>query len=104
MHFKTYDQNQQFLLPPSLREFIPAGHLAQVVNDVVEKLDLKALYNRYIDIGCAAYHPQMMLKVLFYGYATGERSSRVLAHRCAGDVAYMYLPRTMVNMSLLTRM
>lgn len=91
MHFKDYDQNQQFLLPPALQDFIPDEHLARIVNEVVETLDLSELYNRYSDRGCTAYHPQMMLKLLFYGYATGERSSRLLASRAGSDMAYMYL-------------
>lgn len=91
MLFKEYNQDQQFLLPSSLHDFLPEGHLARVINDVVEELNLEELYERYSDLGCTAYHPQMMLKVLFYGYATGERSSRVIAHRLRSDVAYMYL-------------
>lgn len=91
MSFKEYTQDQPFLLPLSLHDFVEEGHLARVVNDVVNLLDLEALYARYSEFGCSAYHPQMMLKVLFYGYATGERSSRVLAHRLKSDVAYMYL-------------
>jgi transposase len=80
-----------FLLPRSLHEFLPEGHLARAINEVINELDLRGLYDRYSDLGCTAYHPQMMLKVLFYGYATGERSSRVIAHRLRSDVAYMYL-------------
>ena len=91
MAFKEYNQDQLFLLPPSLHEFVLEGHLACVINDVVNELDLGELYDRYSDLGCTAYHPQMMLKVLFYGYAMGERSSRVIAHRLKSDVAYMYL-------------
>jgi transposase len=52
-----------------------------VINEVVNVLDLKELYDRYSDLVSSAYHPQMMLKVLFYGYAGGERSYRVIAHR-----------------------
>jgi transposase len=62
-----------------------------VINEVVDELDLRELYGRYSDLGSSAYHPQMMLKVLFHGYAMGERSSRVIAHRLRSDVAYMYL-------------
>lgn len=91
MSFKEYNQDQQFLLPLSLHDFLPEGHLARVINEVVEGLDLEKLYERYSELGCTAYHPQMMLKVFFYGYATGERSSRVIAHRLRSDVAYMYL-------------
>jgi transposase len=89
--FKEYNQDQLFLLPPSLHEFVAADHLAHVINEVVHELDLRELYDRYSDLGSSAYHPQMMLKVLFYGYAMGERSSRVIAHRLRSDVAYMYL-------------
>jgi len=91
MSFKEYNQDQLFLLPPSLDEFLPKGHLARVINEVVDALDLRELCERYSDLGCSAYHPQMMVKVLFYGYAMGERSSRLLAHRLKSDVAYMYL-------------
>lgn len=91
MSFKEYNQDQLFLLPPSLHEFLSADHLAHVINEVVHELDLCELYDRYSDLGCTAYHPQMMLKVVFYGYAMGERSSRVIAHRLRSDVAYMYL-------------
>jgi transposase len=89
--FKEYNQDQLFLFPPSLHEFLPEGHLARVINDIVEELDLRGLYDRYSDLGCSAFHPQMMLKVLFYGYAMGERSSRIITHRLRSDVAYMYL-------------
>jgi transposase len=89
--FKEYNQEQRFLLPLSLEEFVGEDHLARVINEVVNRLDLTALYARYSALGCSAYHPQLLLKVLFYGYATGERSSRKIAHRLANDVAYMYL-------------
>ena len=92
MSFKEYNEDQLFLLPPSLHEFLPEGHLARVINEVVDELDLTELCERYSELGCSAYHPQMMVKVLFYGYAMGERSSRLLAHRLKSDVAYMYLP------------
>lgn len=91
MPFKEYNQDQLFLFPPSLHDFLPKDHLARVINEVVDELDLRELYDRYSDLGCTAYHPQLMLKVLFYGYAMGERSSRVISHRLSSDVAYMYL-------------
>ena len=81
MSFKEYNQDQLFLLPPSLHEFLPQGHLACVINEVVNELDLRERCDRYSDLGCPAYHPQMLLKVLFCGYAMGERSSPLLAHR-----------------------
>lgn len=91
MSFKEYNQEQPFLLPLSLHDFLPEGHLARVINTVINELDLRELYDRYSDSGCSAYHPQALLKTLFYAYATGERSSRVIAHRLKSDIAYMYL-------------
>ena len=91
MLFKEYNQQQIFLLPPALEDFVGEDHLARVINEVVNSLDLGELYARYSELGGAAYHPQLLLKVLFYGYATGERSLRKLAHRVRSDVAYMYL-------------
>jgi len=89
--FKEYNQEQRFLLPLSVEDFVGEDHLARIINEVVNRLDLTELYARYSELGCSAYHPQLLLKVLFYGYATGERSSRKIAHRLANDVAYMYL-------------
>lgn len=78
-------------MPASIHDFLPEGHLARLINDVVNELTLDDLYKKYSDLGCAAYHPQMMLKVLFYGYVMGERSSRVISHKLKSDMAYMYL-------------
>lgn len=69
MSFKEYNQDQLFLLPSLLHDFLPEGHLARVINEVVNVLNLEDLYARYSRLGCSAYDPQMMLKVLFYGYA-----------------------------------
>jgi transposase len=91
MPFKEYNQDQLFLFPVSLHDFLPKGHLARVINEVVNGLNLREIYDRYSDLGCTAYHPQMMVKVLFYGYAMGERSSREIGNRLRSDVAYMYL-------------
>lgn len=91
MSFKEYQPNQQFIFPPSLSDFLPEDHLALVIHEVVNSLNLSQLYARYSDLGCSAYHPLMLLKILFYGYSTGERSSRKLAYRIKSDVAYMFL-------------
>jgi len=91
MAFKEYNQDQAFLLPMSLHDFVPEGHLARVINVIVDELDLTGLLSHYSDLGCTAYHPAMMVKVLFYGYAMGERSSRVIAQKLTSDVAFMYL-------------
>jgi transposase len=57
MAFKDYNQDQLFLLPPSLHDFLPKAHLAHIINGIVNELDLRELYDRYSDLGCTAYHP-----------------------------------------------
>lgn len=89
--FKEYNQNQIFLLPPRLDERIPSRHISRTINDVVEALDTQAMEASYSELGCKAYHPKMLLKVLLYGYATGVRSSRKLASRVREDVVFMWL-------------
>jgi len=89
--FKTYNQSQQFLLPSSISEFIPEGHLARVVSEIVEELDTSVIEAKYSELGQNTYHPKILLKLLFYGYSTGVRSGRKIASKCDTDTAYMYL-------------
>ena len=91
--FRPYDPDQMLLLPPSLRDWLPAGHLAEHVSDLVDGLDLSAFYERYEGDGRrkSPYEPRMMLKVLIYGYATGTCSSRGLARKLEEDVAFRVL-------------
>jgi hypothetical protein len=88
-NFLGCDRDQVLLLPPSLREWLPAGHLAWFVIDAVERLDLTAFYAAYrLDgQGRAAHEPSMMVALLLYSYAVGERSSRRIERRCVEDVA-----------------
>src|SRR4051812_5422337 len=88
-NFLECDREQALLLPPSLREGLPGGDLAGVVIDAVERLDLTAFYAAYrLDgQGRAAHEPSMMVALLLYSYAVGERSSRRIERRCVEDVA-----------------
>jgi transposase len=91
--FRPYDQNQILLLPPSLDEWLPQGHLARFVSEVVdETLDLSGLYAAYTEErGYPPYDPRLMLKLLIYGYTTGFRSSRAIERRCVDDVPFRWL-------------
>jgi transposase len=90
--FRPYQPEQLLLLPPSIQEWLPEGHLARFVSEVVDELDLTAIEARYAEErGCPPYHPRMMVKVLVYGYCTGTYSSRWLQAKLAEDVAYRYL-------------
>src|SRR5712664_77657 len=76
--YKTYLPEQDLLLPPSLRDWLPENHLVYCVSDVVDQLDLSAIESVYEeeDRGQPPYHPRMMTKILLYGYCVGVFSSR----------------------------
>jgi transposase len=91
--YRPYEPDQMLLLPPSLQDWLPAGHLARFVSDLVEDLDLKAItavYERE-ERGYPPYHPVMMVKVLLYAYSVGMPSSRKIARGCVEDVALRFL-------------
>jgi len=90
--FRAYDLGQSLLLPPDMNDWLPSDHLARFVADAMNMLNLDPFYAAYQDgRGLSAYHPQMMLSVLVYGYCTGVRSSRKLALACQENVAFRYL-------------
>lgn len=66
--YRTYQPNQCYLMPPSLDEWLPQDHLARFVNEIVDELDLSAIYASYEQElkGYPPYHPGMMMKVLLY--------------------------------------
>jgi len=91
--YLPYAPDQQLLLPHSLQEWLPQGHLAHYINDTVDTLDLSAFFKRYEGGGSRnqPFHPAMMVKVLVYGYATGVFSSRKIAKKLHEDVAFRVL-------------
>ena len=76
--FRDYSPNQDFLLPPSLREWLPSDHLANFISDVVDALDLSEIIDAYDNSqgGQAPFHPVLMTKLLLYAYCIGVPSSR----------------------------
>src|SRR4051794_28867628 len=89
-NFLVCDREQAFLMPPDPRDWLPEGHLVWFVLAAVEQMDLSAFYASYrLDgWGRAAFEPQMMVALLLYAYARGERSSRGIERKCVEDVAY----------------
>jgi len=83
-HFRPWDPKQTWLLPPAITEFIPEGHAAHFIRDlVVEELDLAAIFNTYDEErGYPPYHPAMMVALLLYAYTQGVFSSRKIAKAC----------------------
>ncbi|MEZ4991721.1 MAG: IS1182 family transposase [Saprospiraceae bacterium] len=89
--FKPYDQNQMWLLPPSLGDLIPANHLVRLVNVAIEGLDLEPILNTYEGGGSSAYHPRMLLKALVYGYIEKLYSSRKIEKALKENICFMWL-------------
>ncbi len=91
--YRPYVPEQDLLLPPSLRDWLPEDHLAYFVSDVVDALDLSAITTVYEDEerGYPPYHPVMMTKVLVYAYCVGIFSSRRIQRRLAEDVGFRVL-------------
>jgi transposase len=92
-NFLRGDRDQPFLLPPDLRDWLPDGHLAWFVLDVVDQVDLQPFYLAHRDDGHGhpAYDPKTLLGVLLYAYCIGVRSSRQIERRCTEDLAFRVL-------------
>jgi transposase len=90
--FRPYDPEQAFLMPVSLQEWLPKGHLAYFISDVVDHLNLGEIMSRYEEEkGYPPYHPAMMVKVLLYAYCVGVPSSRKIQKRLEEDIAFRVL-------------
>ena len=89
--FRAWDVDQVWLLPPSIRDFVPSGHLAHFVRETVRgDLDLSTILSSYVEErGYPPYHPGMMVALLLYGYSRGVYSSRQLARGCEERVDFM---------------
>jgi len=101
-NFRPYEQDQMYLMPPSVQDWVEEGSLARFVSDVVDKLAsvgrLAGFYAAYREDGwgSAAYHPVMMVKVLLYGFSVGVVSSRKVERALRQDVGFRYLAANQV--------
>lgn len=91
--YQPFEPDQMFLMPPSVQDWLPKDHLVFFVRDVLEQVDLQPIQQTYEreERGYPPYHPKVMTGLLLYGYATGIRSSRILAKHCQEDVAFRVL-------------
>ena len=89
--FLAVDRDTPYLLPPSVQDWLPEEHLARFVVEVASKLDLRDLEKEYAGRGSKAYHPEMLLALLFYGYATGVFASRKLEQATWDSLAFRYI-------------
>ena len=90
-HFKAVDRETIYLFPPSVQDWLPERHLARFVVDVLSKLDLHELKMPYTGVGSEAFNPEMLLALLFYGYATGVFSSRKLEQASYDSIAFRHI-------------
>jgi transposase len=97
-NFVESRREQGFLLPPDVREWLPADHLAWFVIDAVQEMVLDAFYGAYRadGHGRAAYEPSMVVALILYAFATGVRSSRAIERHCRQDVAYRVITGNLV--------
>jgi transposase len=91
MKFISAHFDQLMLLPPDITEKIPKGHKCFFIRNIVGELDLSPLISEYSEEGRPAYHPEIILSLLFCAYTDGITSSRVIAQKTRTDVVYMYL-------------
>ena len=91
VHFIESDRKTPFLLPPSIEDWLPEGHLARFVVEIVEQLDLSSLTEPYTGRGSQPHHPAMLVALLFYGYAVGVFSSRKIERSTYDSVAFRYI-------------
>jgi transposase len=92
--FRNCTLDQPYLVPPTLQDWLPEGHLARFMAKVAEELDLSRLYGKYErkdGRGLAAYHPLMMVRLMLYSYAVGKRSSRQIERATYEEVPFRYL-------------
>lgn len=89
--FRQVDRDTLFLLPPSMNDWLPEEHLARFIVEIVAQLDLSTITAAYAGRGSKAHHPEMLLALLFYGYATGVFSSRKLEQATYDSVAFRFV-------------
>ena len=93
MRFKEYIQGQKELFPYSFDDLIPQNDPVRIVDSIVERLDLRKLYNRYSNksVGCSSYHPKMLIKIIIYSYLRNTYSSRRIEDLTSNDIRFMWL-------------
>src|SRR5271168_4877409 len=90
-NFRPINRDMEFLMPPSVDEWLPQRHLARFVVEVIEGLDLRTMTGSYRGSGEASYHPRLLLGLIIYGYATGVFSSRKLERATYDSVAFRFI-------------
>lgn len=91
LNVRPYNNHEMLLFPPCVGDYLEEHHPAWIIDEIVETLDLTHLYEKTSTVGNPAYHPKMMVKILFYAYANRTFSSRKIAKKTKTDVAFIFL-------------
>lgn len=91
LNVRPYNNKELLLFPPSVGDYLPKDHLAHVVDEAVDEIDLTPYYRKIAEVGNPSYHPALMVKIWFYGYATKTYSSRKIEDKLHTDIAFIYL-------------
>lgn len=89
--FLPFDRQTLYFMPPSIQDWLPEKHLASFVAEIASHLDLRPLKDVYVGSGSKPYHPEMLISLLFYGYATGVYSSRKIEIATYDSVPFRFL-------------
>jgi transposase len=92
-NFKSYEIGEGFSLQIDLKDYLGQDHLCQQIEQIVSTLDLSMIESTYSNRGQKAFHPKMLLSIIFYGYTIGVRSGRKLATACTENLAFIYLSK-----------
>ncbi len=91
LKFRPYNQNQSMLLPPNVKDCLPANHICFAINDIVDSLDISGIEQTYSENGAPAYNPKMIIKIMFFSYTRGIRSSRKIEEMAFENIVFRYL-------------
>ena len=89
--YKSYTQNDYFLFPPCIVDFIPENHPVRTVNAILDNFDISEIESTYKGGGTTSYHPRMLLKIVVYAYLTNIYSGRRMASLLEENVFFMWL-------------
>ena len=89
--FKSYNPNDNLLLPPCLGDYLPLNHPARVVSAIIDRLDISEIEAGYVGGGTSSYNPRMLLKVIVYAYLNNVYSGRQMEKLLVENIAYMWL-------------
>ena len=91
LNVRSYNNKEMLLFPACIGDYISKDHIARIIDEVIDELNLNCLYDKVSSVGNPCYHPRMMLKIIFYAYTQKVFSSRNIDQKLETDVAFIFL-------------